>query len=512
MTIESVKKDTILIVDDNPTNLGVLFDFLVDSGFKVLLAQDGEDAIEQVDYAPPDLILLDVIMPGMDGFETCSHLKAKESTKDIPVIFMTALSETVDKVRGLNLGAVDYITKPLQHEEVLARIQIHLSLRNLTKRLQEQNVLLEQEVQERAKAEEALLKLTSELEARVQERTAKLYQSNQRLQEEIQERICTEAALQKSETRYREQANQLEIAFRQLQETQSQLVHSEKMSSLGQLVAGVAHEINNPVNFIQGNLTHAAQYTQDLLQLLNLYAEYTPSPPSKICQYAEEIDLEFLLEDLPKLLGSMKVGAERIREIVQSLRIFSRIDEAQMKPVDLHAGLDSTLLILHSRLKGSANYPGIQVIKDYGNLPPVECYAGQLNQVFMNLLANAIDALEEYDKGRSLEQVYFCPSTIRIRTEVIDHEFVAIWIADTGPGIKEEVRDRLFDPFFTTKPVGRGIGLGLSISYQIVVAKHGGQMKCFSSPGQGAEFMIKIPIRPYPLKSTCSRVENTIRT
>jgi DNA-binding response OmpR family regulator len=339
MSLSNIENGIILIVDDNPTNLGVLFDFLADSGFQVLVAQDGEDAIEQVEYALPDLILLDVLMPGMDGFETCQHLKAQESTKDIPVIFMTALSETVDKVRGLNLGAVDYITKPLQHEEVLARVKIHLSIRNLTKKLQEQNVHLEQEIQERTKAENALLKLTSELEERVEERTSALEQSNQLLQQEIQERICTEQALQESEARYREQANRLELAFRQLQQTQSQLVHSEKMSSLGQLVAGVAHEINNPVNFIYGNLTHAYQYTQDLLDLLNLYAKYTPSPLPEIQKLTEAIDLEFLSEDLPKLLSSMKVGADRIREIIQSLRIFSRVDEAQMKLVDIHAGL-----------------------------------------------------------------------------------------------------------------------------------------------------------------------------
>jgi DNA-binding response OmpR family regulator len=313
MNIEEIPhKGIILIVDDTPTNLGVLFDLLADSGFKVLVARDGESAIQKVEYALPDLILLDVLMPGMDGFETCRCLKVNQATKDIPVVFMTALTETVDKIRGLNLGAVDYITKPLQHEEVLARVTSHLRIQNLTKKLKEQNVRLKQEIQERTRAEEALLKLKEELEERVEERTVELSQSNALLKQEIQERISTEAALQQSEARYREQAHQLELALRQLQQAQSQLIQSEQLA-LGQLVAGVAHEMNNPVNFIYGNITHADRYTQDLLHLLNLYTKELTNPGPTIIEEAQAIDLEFLLEDLPKLLGSMKVGAERIR-------------------------------------------------------------------------------------------------------------------------------------------------------------------------------------------------------
>ena len=321
-------------------------------------------------------------------------------------------------------------------------------------------------------------------------------------------------------------ANQLEVALRELQKAQAQLIQTEKMSSLGQLVAGVAHEINNPVNFIYGNLTHANQYASDLLKLVQLYQEYYPHPTPEIQASVEEIELNFIQEDLPKLLKSMKMGADRIRNIVVSLRSFSRLDEAKMKQVDLHEGLDNTLLILTHRLKASplskgGDYPAIQVIKEYGDLPKVQCYAGQLNQVFMNILANAIDALEELKVERlnvegseeqlkverlnlqdllqpsNLQPSNLQPLTpcIRIRTEVHDTNQVLIRIVDNGSGMTEEVRGRLFDPFFTTKPVGSGTGLGMSISYQIVVEKHGGQLQCISAPGQGTEFLIYLPIQ-----------------
>ncbi|MCL1474655.1 GAF domain-containing protein [Argonema antarcticum] len=307
------------------------------------------------------------------------------------------------------------------------------------------------------------------------------------------------------------QAQQLEGALKHLKHTEAQLVQTEKMSSLGQMVAGIAHEINNPINFIYGNLSYASDYIGDLLQLLGLYQQNYPNPAAEINQKTEAIDLEFLKDDLPKLLTSMQVGTERIRQIVLSLRNFSRLDEAEMKPVNIHEGIDSTLLILQNRFKGTGNRPEIQLIKEYGDLPLVECYAGQLNQVFMNVLSNAIDALENQ----------IPPRIITIRTEMgrrgdrqenqspedncipnAQHptpyvQFVAIGIGDNGPGMTPDVRKRLFDPFFTTKPVGKGTGLGLSISYQIVAEKHGGQLKCISDPGQGSEFIIEIPIRPY---------------
>ena len=488
MSVETTEQSTLLIVDDNPSNLGMISDFLAHSGFKVLVALNGENAIQKLEDVLPDLILLDILMPGTDGFEICRRLKANKLTKDIPVIFMTALTGTMRKIEGLNLGAVDYITKPLQHEEVLARVKLHLSLRHLTKRLQEQNVRLEQEIEERLSAEAALLQLTSQLERRVEERTAELSTANERLKQEVQERLQAEVALQQSEVHLRTQAQWLEQALRELQHTQTQLIQSEKMSSLGQMVAGVAHEINNPVNFIYGNLSHADRYISDLTHLLHLYQQYCPVVP-EIQKETRAIDLEFLIEDLPKVLNSMHMGADRIREIVQSLRNFSRLDEANIKRVNIHEGIDSTLLILQHRLKARPDHPGIQVIKEYGPLPHVECYAGQMNQVFMNLLANAVDALEG-EVGSSIPT-----PCIWIRTEVIDRSFISVTIADNGAGMTEKVRSRAFDPFFTTKPVGKGTGIGLSISHQIVVEKHSGQLKCVSKLGQGTKFIVEIPMR-----------------
>ncbi|MGB8690009.1 MAG: ATP-binding protein, partial [Microcoleus sp.] len=288
---------------------------------------------------------------------------------------------------------------------------------------------------------------------------------------------------------------ELEQTLQQLRSAQSQLVQSEKMSSLGQLVAGVAHEINNPVNFIYGNLTHANDYTQDLLHLIELYQNHYLDPVPEIQDEIENIDLDFLMEDLPKLLTSMKVGADRIQQIVASLRTFSRMDEAEMKAVNIHDGIDSTLMILQHRIKAKHNHPEIPVIKNYANLPLVECYAGQLNQVFMNILSNALDALEDRDSRLSADEMRQNPSQIRICTEMPSSSRVIIRISDNGPGMTESVCHRLFDPFFTTKPVGKGTGMGLSISYQIVTERHGGSLHCTSSPGVGAEFAIEIPLK-----------------
>jgi len=321
-------------------------------------------------------------------------------------------------------------------------------------------------------------------------------------------------ALEASVAREREKSEHLKTAMYELQRTQTQLVQSERMSSLGQLVAAVAYEVTNPINFIYGNISYAHEYSEKLINLLQLYAQHYPSPSPEIQAEIETSEVEFIVEDLPKLLGSMKVGANRIREIVQSLRNFSRIDEAEIKPVDIHDGLDSALLILSNRLKPKpvkqsypvGNRPVIHLIKEYGILPLVECYAVQINQVFMNVLTNAIDALEDAFVNNNLSPQCGCEEEpaksgqIRIVTEVCPGEkAVAVRIKDNGWGMAQTVCQQIFEPFVTTKPVGKGAGIGLAICHEIVVEKHGGKLSCISAPGKGTELIIEIPLnQTYP--------------
>ncbi len=424
--------ELILVVDDTPANLDVISEALTDAGYEVAIAIDGERALKQVQYTLPSLILLDVMMPGINGFETCRRLKADAATKDIPVMFMTALSDTADKIKGFQLGAVDYITKPFEETEVLARVNTHIKLRNLNK----------------------------QLEQRVADRTV-----------------------------------ELTAALTQVKQSQLQLIQSEKMSALGNLVAGVAHEINNPVGFIYGNINELNLALKDIIDHLRLYQQECPNPGKNIEIHAADIDLEYVLKDTAKMLSSMEVGCDRLRNISTSLRTFSRADTAVKVSANICDGIDSTLMILQHRLKAQDTRPEIQVIKKYGEIPPIKCYLGQLNQVFMNVISNAIDAVNECSYGRSYNEIVAAGNTIIITTELSqDRQMVVIKIKDNGKGISEDVKTHIFDHLFTTKLVGEGTGLGLSISRQIVEEIHGGSLTCSSVLGEGTQFAIALPI------------------
>ncbi|MEH2220860.1 MAG: response regulator [Nostoc sp.] len=421
-------KTEILVVDDLRDNLRLLSNLLRSQGYEVRTAINGTMALRSAQSETPALILLDINMPDIDGYEVCRQLKASEETRNIPIIFISALDDALDKVKAFQVGGVDYITKPFQVEEMLIRIETQLKVQRFTQTLEQQ----------------------------VEQRTGEVSQ-----------------------------------ALHHLQQAQIQLVQQEKLSALGNLVAGVAHEINNPIGFIAGNLNEAQQRVQELMEHLNLYRDRAPE--GDIANHAEEIDLDYLLEDLPKMIDSMKMGCDRLKNISTSLRTFSRADKDYKVPFNIHDGIDSTILILKHRLKTNEQRPAIEVVTNYGHLPQVECFSGQLNQVFMNILANAIDALDESNHERRFEEIKANPNCITITTSV-ETNLVKIAILDNGQGMNEEVKSKIFDHLFTTKAVGKGTGLGLAIARQIVESTHGGKLSCNSVLGEGTEFIIEIPV------------------
>lgn len=457
----SQHKDKILIVDDNPANLGVLSDCLENYNFEVLVAQNGESAIQKANYVIPDLIVLDVMMPGIDGFETCKRLKKNPDTQNIPVILMTALSDTENKVKGLKSGAVDYITKPFQQEEVLARINIHLNIHHLSQEIRDKN---------------------------------------HQLREEIEERILSEKKLKE--------------ALTELRMTQTKLVQSEKISGLGRVVAGICHEFNNPIGFITGNIEFLKDYIEKLLDIVESQQPNRPDlEPSLISSQVSTIDkdeFDYVINDIPKVVSSIEAGTDRITEIIERLKKFSYLDQAGKKVFDIHDGLDKTLSLVNHRLQPvtlnvsgvDVRRPEIKIVKSYGNLPSTYCYPDQMNQVFLNLITNSIDAIDAVyelsDTHQGLNYSSSAPEleapTLTIKTKY-ESSRLFIHIIDSGLGIPEAIQAQIFDPFFTTKAVGKGVGLGLAICFQIVTEMHNGYVKC-NSTSSGTEIIVEIPLDP----------------
>lgn len=434
---------SILLIDDQPIVAEAIRRMLAtETDIKFYSCTDPDQAIQIATQIQPTVILQDLVMGEIDGLMLLRFFRANPGTRDIPIVVLSTKEEPEQKAEAFASGANDYLIKIPDKIELIARLRYHSNAyHNLCKRYEV----------------ELTKQYNKELEFRVQERTQELTE-----------------------------------ALEHLKQTQAQLVQSEKMSGLGQLVAGIAHEINNPISFISGNLIHFIEYAEGLLTLVELYEQAFPDLPTTIQDFRESLDLEFVREDLPRLISSIRGGADRIREIVVNLRNFSRMDESERKEANIHEGIDSTLVMLQHRLDENQ----IELIKEYGELPPVECYPGQLNQVFINILTNAIDALSDRpqpspspaisDNGETMKR------KISIKTE-LQGEAVAIQIKDNGIGIPPEVQTQIFNPFFTTKEVGQGTGLGLAISYEIIVKKHQGRIRCESHPSRGTEFTLEIP-------------------
>ncbi len=412
----------ILVIDDDATTRLFLQRNLEKEGYEVLCAKDGLEGLEMAYTELPELIICDWMMPEKDGLEVCRQIKVDPHLANSTFILLTSKKELEARVQGLDAGADEFMSKPVELPELQARLRSGLRQYQL-KRL--------------------------------------MRMANQQLSQTLD----------------------------QLRHTQAQLIQSEKMSSLGQMVAGVAHEINNPINFIDGNIDYTYHSIESLFELIRLYQKNYPKPPQEIKNFIEEIELDFLEEDLQKMMASMKIGSQRISKIVMSLQNFSRLNEAELKRVDLHEGLNNTLAILQQRLMINGEVK-IQIEREYDNLPLVECYPGELNQVFFNILSNSIDFLEQKLQQNSL--LNFSPK-IWLKTKIQEPDQVLISIRDNAIGMTAEIVERIFDPFYTTKPVGKGTGMGMAITYQTIVEKHHGTLQCNSTLGQGTEIVISIP-------------------
>jgi signal transduction histidine kinase len=413
----------ILIVDDVLENVQLLSKLLSQAGYSVRKALNGTMALTAAQQRPPHLILLDINMPELNGYQVCQQLKQQPALADVPVIFLSALDDPQDKVRGFEVGGVDYITKPFEQDEVMVRIQHQLTIQALQQQLQEKN-------------------------------------------------------------------QSLELTLERLQEAQVQLIQKEKMLGLGQLIAGITHEVNNPISFIYGNLTPARRYFDQVLALLRLYRQKYPQVDPDIEAAIAEMDLDFILTDWEKLMRSMQTGVERIKSIMVALQLFSHLGESDIKPVDVNQSLDSVLSLLGHRLQIQDVRPEIPVIRQYDQIPLTVCHGKLINQALLNLLNNAIDAIECW--GTAALQTK--PLSITLQTEALGADQIRIEIKDTGVGISPDIQPRIYEPFFTTKPVGEGTGLGLSTSYQVIVEQHGGQLTCDSVPGEGTTMTIILPV------------------
>lgn len=429
--LQTNDSNSIMVVDDKPANLKLLEKMLSDKGYQVRPFPKSPMALNAALNDRPDLILLDINMPDMDGFEVCQRLKADERTKDIPVIFISALTETLDKIRAFGVGGVDYVTKPFQFEEVYARVKTHLNLKRAQQMVEEKNLLLE--------------KTLSDLRA-----------------------------------------------------AQKQLIQSEKMAALGVLTAGIAHEINNPVNFIKTSAFGLEQDIRDIEELLSFYNENCSICHSdgaiqeRLESIKREIDFDLLIKELPELMHNLQEGVSRTQEIVSSLRLYSRMDDFDFKRTDIHTLVDAALVILKNRYSHI-----IDVVKEYGQIPDVYGNPGKLIQVFTNIIANAVDSLQSMASGSVNTMGSPDRKRISIRTSVASRdeiEYIVVDIADNGPGIARSDLDKIFDPFFTTKDIGKGSGLGLSISSGII-REHNGLIEVSNLPESGAVFSILLPFK-----------------